>query len=69
MHILKGILEKFKKFYYNFLWQSSSEFKGSHWVRWEKLVGPKALGVGFKTHSPCWLVLGNTVLIEYTHKG
>jgi hypothetical protein len=43
-HIPKGILEKIKKFCFNFLWQGSSEYKGTHWVNWIKIAAPKSLG-------------------------
>jgi hypothetical protein len=36
-HIPKGILEKIRKFCFNFLWQGSSEYKGTHWLIGEKL--------------------------------
>jgi hypothetical protein len=45
-HIPKGILEKIRKVCFNFLWKSSCEFKGTHWVRWKKLAVPKYLGGG-----------------------
>lgn len=42
--IPKGVLEKVQKCCFNFLWQGSSEYKGTHWVSWKKVALPKSLG-------------------------
>jgi hypothetical protein len=43
-HIPKGILKKIGKFCFYFLWQGSSEYKGTQWVNWRKMATPKSLG-------------------------
>lgn len=43
-HIPKGILEKTRKYCFNFLWQGISDYKGTLWVNWYKLVVSKSLG-------------------------
>jgi hypothetical protein len=48
-HIPKGILEKIIRCCFNFLWQGSDAYKGTHWVSWGKLAVPKSLvGWGLK---------------------
>jgi hypothetical protein len=42
--ILKGILEKIKKSCCNFISQGSVEYRGSHWVNWNKVANPKDQG-------------------------
>jgi hypothetical protein len=54
-HIPKGILEKIKKFCFNFLWQGSSDYKGNHLVKWQRIASPKSLGgLGDEEHTFIW---------------
>jgi hypothetical protein len=42
--IPKGILEKARRMSFSYLWRGKSENRVMPWVRWEKIVKPKALG-------------------------
>jgi hypothetical protein len=41
-HIPKGILEKIRKFCFNFLWQGSNDYKGNHLVKWQRIATLKS---------------------------
>jgi hypothetical protein len=42
--IPKGILEKARKLSFSYLWRGNKDKQVVPWVRWEKIVMPKALG-------------------------
>jgi hypothetical protein len=42
--IPKGILEAARKIYFRFLWSGKGDTFVSPWVRWQRIVVPKALG-------------------------
>jgi hypothetical protein len=47
--IVKGILDRIKKLYFNLLWESSAEYLGSRLVNWKIILMPKHLeGWGLK---------------------
>jgi hypothetical protein len=43
-HIPKWILEKIRKFCFNFLWQGSNDYQVNNLVKWQKMEAPKSLG-------------------------
>jgi len=42
--IPKGILEAVRKLNFGFLWSGEKEAHVTPWVRWKRIVAPKALG-------------------------
>jgi hypothetical protein len=55
--IPKGVLEKVQKCCFNFLWQGSSEYKGTHWVKLEEGGSAKVIGrMGFKGYFLLWAI-------------
>jgi hypothetical protein len=43
-YIPKGILEKIRKFCFNFLWSGKEEAEGVHWTRWKSISKPNNEG-------------------------
>jgi hypothetical protein len=41
-HIPKGILEKNRKFCFNFPWQGSNDYKRNHLVKWQRIATLKS---------------------------
>jgi hypothetical protein len=43
-HIPRGILEKIRNFLFNSLWKGSSDYKGSHLVKWKRIATSRSIG-------------------------